>query len=95
MHERPRLAGFLVRVDGFLITYSAKKERRYMDRDTYNLKKTYFHAERTFRVNDVWYYMTRGGGNVGPFATKELAIEDSARYIAQIELACDSMSSSV
>lgn len=60
-----------------------------MDRKMDDHMKAHFHADRIFRVNDVWYYLTRGGRNVGPFATKELARKDLARYVAQIEHAAD------
>ncbi len=66
-----------------------------MDRKTDNQKKTYFHADRAFRVNGVWYYLTREGTTFEPFVSKELALQDSARYVAQIGLASDSVSPNI
>ena len=44
-----------------------------MDRSTDNHESAHFHSDRMYRVNGEWYFLTREGTNVGPFATKEIA----------------------
>ena len=44
-----------------------------------------FSNERYFKTIDGWFYETRLMGHYGPFATKEIAVEDcTKRYITKV-----------
>jgi len=42
---------------------------------------TYYRTERTFRVENDWYFATREGFNIGPYETRRAAPEGLERFI--------------
>lgn len=52
-----------------------------MKRETDHNQKVYFRSDRFHRSNGYWYFLTRGGINVGPFETKQRAEAELANYL--------------
>lgn len=44
-----------------------------MQRKTDDPRSIHFHASRIHRINGLWYFQTREGGNIGPFESREHA----------------------
>ncbi len=56
-----------------------------MQRSTDPPTGVHFHAERIHRINGLWYYLTREGANVGPFATKDSAKKHLVQFLGSGE----------
>lgn len=52
-----------------------------VQRNTDPSTRVHFHAERIHCINGLWYYLTREGANVGPFATKESAKKHLVEFL--------------
>ena len=53
--------------------------------DPEDTKKRYFRSqERLFSMNGQWYFTTREG-EIGPFRTREGALQESSRYVRERE----------
>ena len=45
----------------------------------------YFRTDRMNCINSQWYYLTRGGENIGPFATREEAEKQLIYYLENLK----------
>jgi hypothetical protein len=52
-----------------------------MQREDYSIADFHFRVHRINCINSQWYFLTRGGENIGPFATKEDAKKHLASYL--------------
>ena len=51
--------------------------------DTKDSKKSFFRArDRMFKLSEAWYFGTREGDQ-GPFRTRERAVREISRYVAE------------
>jgi len=57
--------------------------------------KTWFRSERFFRSNEQWYFYTREGITVGPYATQFEAEVDAGMLKAQLRDAPDDLALSI
>lgn len=44
-----------------------------MQRKSDDPRSSHFHANRVHCLNGKWYFLTREGGNIGPFESREQA----------------------
>lgn len=56
-----------------------------MNRKTDNNNQNHHRSDRMTLLGDSWYFNTREGRLVGPYMSKEEALDDLARYISQAE----------
>lgn len=52
-----------------------------MQRKDDSIKRVQFRTDRIHCMNSQWYFLTRGGENIGPFLTKEEAKKHLASYL--------------
>jgi hypothetical protein len=56
-----------------------------MQREDDSIADFYFRTHRINYINSQWYFLTRGGENIGPFATKEDAKKHLASYLKKMK----------
>ena len=56
-----------------------------MKREKDSETDVYFRTDRMNCINSQWYYLTRGGENIGPFATREEAEKQLIYYLENIK----------
>ena len=53
-----------------------------MQRKTDAIESVHFQANRIHNLNGRWYFLTREGGNIGPFESKRQAEKSLALYLS-------------
>lgn len=53
-----------------------------MQRKSDKPSEVHFHADRIHSLNGRWFFLTREGGNVGPFESKKRAEKELALFLA-------------
>jgi len=56
-----------------------------MQRKEDSLTRVQFRTHRVNCINSQWYFLTRGGENLGPFPTKEDAKKQIASYLEKMK----------
>ena len=49
--------------------------------------KTWFRSDRCFAIDSQWFFATREGPQIGPFTSRQSAVEGVGRYIDSLQLA--------
>ena len=52
-----------------------------MKRDNDRTEEVHFRSERTLRINGEWYFLTREGQTMGPYANKKCALKRLDSYL--------------